>query len=330
MIKVENQKIELSIFKNGKEIKKYDFKNTLTDAFLDLIVLRQLPDEIAEPIFDDVYTVSNYKNVINCFRYATFIFNNTKPLITVENSSLGGITDNNVAYITFKLSDISYTDNGIIVKSLYDARIKNYNFVTTGWHPAKGKKLQYICFSNSAPPQFGAATHTEILTSFVDVSDLDIYESDSLAFSTSRYDYIESNEIQITANDLKPHLPRVDNMLLTWKLDTITTCYSANGVGDMKSYSVADLTFTRLSAGVVEVSGFDNYKIESNVLLCSEDTICGEDTIITQPAEKIMSVKFKYTDGTSFVETYVNIEDLDVSYSDTEFKIKMKCERGAY
>lgn len=55
------------------------------------------------------------------------------------------------------------------------------------------------------------------------------------------------------------------------------------------------------------------------------------DTLYPTNPEKIKSVKFKYLlDDNTYMYTYINIENLDITYNDTEFKIKLICERGDY
>lgn len=348
MIKVENQKVELSILKNGKEIKKYDFKNTLTDVYLDLIIRTQLPTSIGYPLFASVLPS---EQILNIFRYAVFMFNDTKPAITTETRLLNEDGINNA--LLAQKSYISYTDKGRIIKTIYEYQPKQG---LTTWNPDNpGEKLQYICFSDELGMQTVPNPTVNFLFSFIDVSNLDIYEADGIAFNVSRYDYIESDEVQITANYNMPHLPRIDNTFLTWRLDTITTCYGINGVGDIQPYSVNDLTFERLSAGVVEISGFNNFSYYDTILypddvdaeaslIYTQATIYPsattysvatgalypDDDLFPDNRSKVMSVRFKYISGVSYVETYVNIEDLDVTYDDKELTIKMKCERGAY
>lgn len=304
MITVKNEKIDISVLKNGKELKKFTIKNTLTDQFLDMVLYSMLPASIANVLFPDI-TISAL--TYSAFSMGAFDFTTPKQSLDITDT-----TANYTEHFHRTTTEVKYLDNGKEILSIYNE--------TTF---SEEDLLQYLIF-------FSTEGAEERLTSFIDVSSLLFYgDNADIQFKVTRYDKITSNETPLLPLSLAyDFLPRLeDNAFSKVTISQIVTCSQVNGIGNIKSYNITDLSFEKISAGIVEITGFDNYLIEDNILLCATTTICGTGTIITQNAEKIKSVRFVYSNGT---QTYVNIEDLDVSYSDKIMKLRLKCERSDY
>ena len=299
MIKVKNEKIELSIYKNNKLIKNVNFKNSLTDQYLDMIIYYMLPQTIGDVLFPNIVKDGN---TTSPFYYGAFDF--TLPKQTINTSST---TANYTEKIFRQDSNVKYLNNGKEIISTYS--IQSFS---------NDALLNYVLF-------FSQKNTNYRLSSFIDVSSLEIYGTDNIQMTIKRYDKITSNEIPIEELSLSyDFLPRIETNLFVIKYITkICLYYGENASGYFDEYSIYDLSFSKISAGVVEVTGFNNFYI-GTYDYPQEDYPQND---YPQEQGKVKSVKFTYSNGT---ETYVNIEDLDITYNNTELKIRLKCERGAY
>ena len=304
MIKVRNEKIELSIYKNDKLEKKYTFKNSLTNLFISSIMYYQTPTSIRTSLFPTLSPITNP------FDSVYFDFTIPKQSISISTETV------NIVY-----NDLSFYSYGNIDKK-YGSKEKQISTPYLRKTFSTTDKLQYLFFGNAS---YGATTMK--LSSFIDVSSLNIYPDEDTTFLITRYDEIESNEIGIsTLGSLSDYLPRIEAdifLLNTPYIYQIDLCYEANGQNMSSEYTYSDLNWSLIDSETIELTGFDDFY--KGIFDYPQNDYPQDD--YPQDGRGIKSVKFTYSNAT---QTYVNIEDLDITYNNKEIKIRLKCERGAY
>lgn len=306
---IVNKKIEIAVYKNENLKKRYTIKNNLTDAFLKNIMFRQLPTTVANDLYPSLVTYNG-----NPFQRGYMDFTDPKLSITKQTEVVDIIYND-----TFTNPDatITYSNKGKTIRTVYQL-VSNF-----GTSPNTTDKLQYLFFGIA--PSFGASTM--FLTSFVDVSGLNIVFGEETKIFLERTDEIESNETGLLdlnfSNDYLPirqtstFIP--PTMSNTARIDKIALHYSQNGNGVFDLYDYTDLTWELRDNFTVDITGFADF-FEGDGLFPEDDLFPGDDVFPEQPG-KIESVRFIYNTG---VETFVNIKDLDVSYNDRTIKIKMQ------
>ena len=110
-----------------------------------------------------------------------------------------------------------------------------------------------------------------------------------------RYDEITSNEKLVNSSEIADFLPFHAYIGDKYgELDKISLCYGLNGCDGRAVYNLSDLTLTRGTAGILDITGFENFYIEEDILYPS-NTLYPSDTLYpTQEAEQFMSVVFTY------------------------------------
>lgn len=300
MFKVENERIELVLSKNGKEVKKITFRNTLTDQYLDMVLYYMLPQSIADTLFPDlIIDVSTGSP----FEMGAFDFGTPKQNLNTSSTTATYTEINN----RDGLGKVVYFNKGKEIISTYN--IDTFN---------NEELLKYILFFSVKGTEYR-------LTSFIDVSSFGIYGSENYQLTFNRFDKITSNEIGLdNLSSTYDYLPKIEyNSFAKNTIQKITLCFDNYGVGYQDEYLMSELSFSKISAGVVEITGFTNFYIGAYDY--PQEDYPQED--YPQEQGKVKSVKFTYSNAT---ETYVNIEDLDLTYNNKEIKIRLKCERGSY
>lgn len=309
MIRVKNERVVFSLYEKGKLKKEIDLKNRLTDLYLDYITYQMLPSIIS----NEIYSGSPYDNVDDTFypfSTAYLKFNTTQTIADTDTTMSYDVYDYDTSSLrtTIKVGENSKT------------MVTNYAF-----------DLSTIADNSLfAGVGFGRLVNDEAnyLFSYIDLSGAGIRKTADTSFTITRYDEIQTNEI-LYSGSIADYLPFKNNLIQSGKLESIITCFGENGTGYEIEYNIAKLVFRRLSAGVIEVSGFDNFYIDDIENDYPQNDYPQND-YPHQPG-KIKSVKFKYLlDDDTYIYTYINIEDLDITYNDTEFKMKLICERGNY
>lgn len=318
MIRVKNEKIELSIYKNGKFEKSYTFKNSLTNLFLKSIMYHQIPTSMASDLYPTLDAID-----FNHFGFVYFDFTEPKQNITVDTETVNISGFENSQIILYNTNPkIIYSEKGKKITTEYSSKTLS-----------SIDKLQYLFFASGG-------TTTVKLTSFVDVSGLNIYPDENTVFKVTRYDEIESNEkgiLELNSNN-NDYLPRIENstfenLIYSPKIYGITFCYQENGIEDAFNYSwrASRWSYELIDDYTIEFTGFYDFYIGT----CDypQEDYPQED--YPQDCRQIKSIRFLYEytkpgNDTIYIESYVNIEDLDVTYNNTEFKIRLKCERGVY
>lgn len=300
MFKVENERIELVLSKNGKEVKKITFRNTLTDQYLDMVLYYMLPQSIADALFPDLIIDVSTSSP---FGIGAFDFSTPKQILNTSSTTATYTEINN----RDGLGKVVYFNKGKEIISTYN--IDTFN---------NEELLKYILFFSKKGTEYR-------LTSFIDVSSFGIYGGQDYQLTFNRFDKITSNEVSIQDLSVSyDYLPPLEyNSFTKRTINKITLCYGGGGSGYQDEYLMSELSFSKLSAGVVEITGFNNFYIGAYDY--PQEDYPQDD--YSQEQGKVKSVKFTYSNAT---ETYVNIEDLDLTYNNKEIKIRLKCERGSY
>jgi hypothetical protein len=305
MFRVKNEKVIFTIEKNGQVIQKFDIKNRLTNLYLDYVNFRMLPTSITATLYPDF---DELDNVVPIFDYAYTKFINTQ-VITDTSTTM----DYDIKSLALMVSDIS-----VITGTNNKTMITNYliDFSTV----VNGSLFTGMGFGRDD------TFETNYLLAFIDLSLLGLVYDSTLTYGITRVDEIVSNEIS-TSGD---YLPFSSGAEYTGKLNKIKVYYELNGTGNDEEYNVSDLTFTQVSTGIVEITGFTNFYISSTALYPST-TLYPSDTLYPIQLGQVKSVAFEYImNDLSLRTTYLNMELLDITYQDTTFTIKLKCERGEY
>lgn len=321
-MKINNEKIVMKIFnKDGKLLKEKTFQNRILDYGLDWLTYRYLPASVR----DVIYPEEEYRFLIDYYA-PTFPF----AFIKLNDTQI--ITDGSTQMDYDLQSDILIPEQLILDATSTNIKtlVTNYVFNFETFEELEGQIMGIgfgLEFADETLPY---------LCAFVDLELAEVFKEqyDGSFYMFSRYDRAESNEISTESTFLPLRAISSDERA---EISKITLCTMCDGAGDRFEYLPSDLTWTRLSAGIIEVTGFDNFLVGGDGLIIGETTIIGENTIIQQRGQ-IMSVEFEYlltddsteTPQTRYMTTYVNKEELDISYNDTEFKLKLKVERGDY
>jgi len=303
MIKVKNEKVEI-INKN----KKITLHNRVTDLYLDYIMWQMLPTSIGDAMYPDFAGQSD--STFAPFSYSYLEFVTTQTIADTDTTMNYDVKSSGLT-----TADISYSIGDMNKTILY-----NYDFTLTGI--TDGNKFTGVGFGRDAD------TESDYLLSFIDLDKCGIKKYDGIGYIINRYDEIYSVQTPMNNAD-GSYLPTyVNSTMEHGRLNAISLCYGANGTGSTYRYYYKDLTFTRLSAGIVEVEGFPNFYIGTTDYPQTDYP----QTDYPLQEGKVMSVIFEYILDISgaTVKTYVNIDDLDTTYNDTELKIKLKVERGEY
>ncbi len=319
MIKVKNEKIKLKLFEKGKLIKEVEFHNRLTDLYLDYVLYKTIGSTLGDTLYPEFASYTDLTYIPFSYSYVRF---NTDQVLTdasttmVYNEVSSSLTTGDIIFITEQKKKI-FTTN-------YSFAYGNFNYWETLYKIGFGRYID----------------ETSYLFSYIDLQLLDLAKIGDMSFQISRYDEISSTEIKITSTELADYLPFGAYTGDKYgELDKIGICFGGTGKGDgdIVSYNLSDLTLTRGTAGVLDVTGFADFHIEnySNLLQPSVTLQPSETLQPTQGYTQFNSVKFTYNiyDGltlTGTQETYIRKEDLDMSYEGTEIKIRLKCERGEY
>lgn len=305
MIKVRNEKIELSIYKNGKFEKSYTFKNSLTNLFISNVMYYQTPPDIRESLFPALVPFPHP------FSSVYFDFTTPKQNISISTETVNIVYDNLIKFRFYEETNKKYSTKGKQISTPYPSK----TFSTTD-------KLQYLFFGNN-----GYESSTMNLSSFIDVSALNIYPDEDTTFMITRYDEIESNETGILplglSNDYLPKIEADSSLDQTPYIYKIDLCLGSNGQFVNSEYLFSDLTWSLIDNETIELTGFDNYY--KGIFDYPQEDYPQED--YPQDGRGINSIKIIYSNG---LETYINIEDLDITYNNKEIKIRLKCERGSY
>lgn len=309
MFKIENKKTVFEIQKKGKTVKTITLKNRLTDLYLDYVLYKMLPSSIGNTLFTEFASPSDLTATFMSYGYLEFT--NTQTIddddttmnydyqsYTLFSSDMDGtIGENNKTLTTTYIFNLSGTANDLLYTGIGFGR--------------------------------DALVETDYLFSFIDLSSLGIYSNTDVGVLVTRYDEITSNATTTSGN----YLP-MDGTGINFggTLQKIYICYGLNGTGTRYEYDINDLTLVRGTAGIIDITGFDNYYNGDG--LFPSTTLYPATDLYPEEFGEFKSVVFEYdiTGGatTTQQEVYVNKEDLDVSYNDTQVKIKLKCERGDY
>lgn len=316
MIKIGNEYVQ--IMQSNKII--YKGKNRLTDYFLDYVMWLILPTNIGNTI------------------YSGYDFANTEDLDAIPfPRGYLKFTDTQTINDTDTTMDYDIKSESLWISDII-TEIGNKNIKTISTYfgfdissIASGNEFTGIGFGRDD------SYDSDYLFSFVDISLAQISKVDGMDYFFQREDYIQSNETPINgdASFLPVFSPGYRDIETETgydhgKLNKIALCTEENGEGIIEWKNLNNLVFTRLSAGIIEISGFKNYNIGTFQDYPQED-YPQED--YPQSNTKIKSVRFRYsiTEETKpEIDTYLNLIDLDYSYDNKEFKIKLKVERGDY
>lgn len=307
MFKVENKKIIFEVRKNGKIIKNIELKNRLTNLYLEYILYTMLPATIGDVLFPDMGDT-------NDGYFPTF----TTSYLKFDDTQVISDTDTTMDYD--ERSTVPFFENyELITAEKSKILISKYLFDLSGVD--NGSLFTGIGFGKR--DEFASA----YLFSFIDLSASGIYKTEDISFHIIRYDEVTSNETSLVADYLPFRITAFDN---TGILNRIILCFGLNGTGDELPYYLNELSFSKTGVAEIEITGFINFLI-SDVSVYPREDLYPSDTLYPSQFGQIRSVKFEYvlTDEDT-VTTYVNKNDLDLTYNDTQFKLKLKCERGVY
>jgi hypothetical protein len=312
MIRVRNDKVKLQAFKDGKLIKEVTLHNRLTDLYLDYTIYKMIGATLGDALYPECVSVSDL--VYFPFSYSYLRWNATQEITDASTTmdydviSLA-LANVDMEMITTQTSKI-ITTNYIFDLSTMEIGTQTFLDIGFGRHPDE----------------------TAYLFSYISLVDGDIQRATGYSYGWTRYDEITSNEILIDTTANANYLPITTGIEDFGILTKISLCFGLNGTGGTYDYNMSDLTLTRGTAGILEVTGFDNFHIENDILYPSTSLYPSESLYPTQDASQFQSVKFTYlmSNEVDTQTTYINKTDLDVSYEDTEIKIKLKCERGNY
>ena len=319
-MKVNNEKILVQAFdKNGKVKNEFVVKNRITDLGLDALMYRMLPASVR----DVIYPPATYGFDIEIIQWnnTAYLAIDTTQTITDGSTSMTYTAESEgLTTDTVTLNELSTNSEELISSFIFNPLIDWAEGIITG-----------IGFGTE-----DLAGTIPYLYAYVDLSLANITTSfeDTSFYAFTRYDRAESNETSTEATYLPLRALSSDERA---EISKITLCTMCDGGGDRFTYAVGDLTWTRLSAGIIEVTGFDNFLVGDVDLFPAED-LYPSDTLYPEQYGQIMSVEFQYlltddsteTPQTRYLTTTVNKEELDMSYNDTEFKLKLKIERGDY
>lgn len=343
MISYKNVKHEIRYKdKNGRK-KVHTLHNRLQDNCLDYAIYSMLGITLGNSIFSQFTETGAFREeAIGMIMQNMYIKTNTTQTISDSNTTMD-YDYSSLPYIFAGEGSVGTEVIGTGGKSL------QVTYANTVIIP-DGDQLTGIGFGkvDIADTTYGAALgYTNYLMSFIDLSAANI-ESDGTGFQYVRVDEITTNEIVMNGSNAY-HIPAITS----GELQSITVCKEEDGTDDVKTYVTGDLTFTKITAGEVEVTGFDVYSIPggadlvplttlypANDLLpnSAEGNLVPDDILYpgidllpnvgTGAGEKPRSVRFEYSTDYGTVETYLKIKDLDASFNNKEFKIKLKCQRG--
>lgn len=309
MFSIENKKTVFQVVKDGKIVKTITLKNRLTDLYLDYILYKMLPSAIGNTLFTEFASPSDLTAFFMSYSYLEFT-----DIQTIDDDD----TTMNYDYQSYALT----------TKDVEGTTGENNKTLTTSYIFNLLGAADDLLFTGVG---FGrdATAETDYLFSFINLSNLGIYSNSDVGFLVTRYDEITSNATSTSGN----YLPMAGTGInYQGTLQKIYICYGLNGTGTRYEYDINDLTLTRGDAGIIDITGFDNYYKGDG--LFPSTTLYPATDLYPEELGEFKSVVFEYdiTGGatTTQQQVYVNKEDLDVSYNDTQVKIKLKCERGDY
>jgi hypothetical protein len=252
MIKVKNDRVVLTLSKKGKVIKKLDFTNRLTDLYLDYVLSKHT----------GISYVTDNDGVEVYFSYAYLKFDTTQTITDTSTTM-----DYDVKSEALFTSDINITvgenSKTMVIDYAFDLSSIPAGSVFTG-----------IGFGRDE------SVNTDYLLSFIDLSTIGLETMDGVSIGVSRIDEITSNEISTTGAYLPFYAEATDNYgeLSKVRIEFEDLSY--------RDYAVDDLTFTRVYAGQVEVTGFDDYYVGDGLFPIQEtttesDTVTGTTVTLT-------------------------------------------------
>lgn len=305
-MKICNEQVKIQQFNNGKLKKQVILKNMITDLGLDALLYKILPSSLKNTIYPDNF--GSFKLWMN-YAYIKFVDTQviTEASTTMEYENE---TDESGSY------QLTSSNNSKILKRSFGFPIQSGGF---GNGLLTGIGFGRSHFSDDFLYAFLDLSHAEITTN----------QFSQNQFVFTRVDRIESNEIATDSVHLPLYTPTSTEIAEISKITLITEN------DERYEYEVDDLTWTRESAGVVAITGFENYYCCNEGLFPSEDLYPSE-TLYPSQDGRYTKVEFQYkvtnvyTDEIRYTTTYVTMQDLDASYNDTELKIKIKMERGDY
>lgn len=313
MFSVKNKKIILTVKnKNGKVIKEYELKNRLLNNYLDYVIYKTLPYEIGNSLFTDI--PKNSDNII-LMENAYLKFDDTQV-----------ITDESVTM------DYDIVSSSILVGETTMTTSNTTKTLTTDYYLNISSIPDNSLFTGIGFGRLFALDPTNYLFSFVDISSAGIRKTSDTFFYITRYDEMTTNLIGDSADYLPLNTFGNDGGTEAYELSKISTCYNLNGLNIAYDYDISGLTFNYVNNGEVDITGFRNFKNNTSPTLYPSITLYPSNSLFPSLFGQIKSVLFHYKNINTdeIITSYVNKQDLDISYDNTEFKIKIKCERGAY
>ena len=291
MIKVKNDEVKLQIYKNGKLVKNHIFTNTLTDLYLDYILYRMIPFSKASVLYTEFDDTADTSDVIFSTAYLSYT---DQTLTTASTDMLYDAT----SFYPLQISQVTNIEgeNELTVEVAFD-------FDTLS--PPPSSNFEILGFGRCYP-----IVPDNWLLSYFDLGDLTISAVEDYFFAVIRRDTISSNA---TMTSVKWFYQRL-KQIVVWYGDFTNT------------YNAENLTYTRGTTGIVEISGLDNFYISTDGLFPST-TLYQSTTLYPQIKGKPTKVEFVYV-GQPDVSVFVDMKDLDATYNDKEMTIKIKCERG--
>jgi len=272
--------------------------NRILDNYLDWVIYSMLPKVIGDVLFPK-FAAYGFNILPMEYAYLQFI----TPQVITDSSTIMLYLDKSTERKTAEV----ITPTGKTVDVVY-----NFTFGANDTYTFEG-----LGFGRDD------SIVTDFLLSYIDLAPTEGVFVEGNDYAVVRHDEISTNEHIMSGG--AGYLPGVTG----GSLESISMCYTVDGTDPVKEYHYSELLFAYVSAGKVAVTGFDDFYIENNTDYPTTD-YPGAD-YPRQSGVKIQSVRFKYVDvsGNEYV-TYVPIEDLDVSYNNTDMSINLVCERGEY
>lgn len=310
MYKIKNISVDF-IFenKNGKVIKKIEYKNKLLQNYTDFVGYSLLPQTIGNVLYPKfIGTTGDFSTNYGMAR--GFIkFNTTQ---TINDSS----TTMNYDIKSLNTYDIPGSAEGEFREEVSE----------------QGKDLFYEYFfdfsSYSGQQLFGLGFGkddtliSDYLFSFLDLENLNLEWNEELFLRVVRHDRIVTNEIVLGGGTAR-HLPSVTQR---GEITKIATCKTNDGQVVIEEKNIGDLTVV-LNGGIIEITGFNPIEY-SDELLPSLSLFPSETLFPVKECLCPGSIKFTYNLGSTTMETYLPLKELGLAYDGKDLTIKLKIERN--
>lgn len=303
MYRVSNKSVSIQGYRGNKKVFEHTIKNRLLDNYLDYIIWNMLPSSIGDVLFP---------------KFAT----NTGVFVPMERAYLAFDTiqtiADNATSMTYDIDSETLVPDDIEESISNNGKLTRINFLFDTSGIGAGSTFTGIGFGRDD------GTPNDYLLAFLNLTNANIDIVSGVDYRYVRVDEIITNE-KLVSGTTADYLAGYRND----KLYSIKFASNLNGQGEYSTeYLVGDLTFNYVSAGKVSVSGFENYFVNDSMY--PREDLFPDTDIYPLQFEKYRSVIFTYDGSQSGerIETYINLEDLDVSYDGTTIGINLICERG--